>query len=104
MNMTPQEYCQKFPMTHGCKGIYHENSINKKCSFINHCLNQIVTYISCNLSTEPVETATVNYGTYLPNEPSDPYVGTFDGTSQSVVISGSEGYESPEPFKGIDIP
>merc|ERR1719284_1682865 len=65
--MTPQEYCQKLPMTNGCK--------------------------------EPADTATVNYGTYFPNEPSDPYVGTFDGTSQSVVISGSEGYESPEPFK-----
>ena len=67
-------------------------------------LNQIVSYISCNLSAEPADTATVNYGTYFPNEPSDPYVGTFDGTSEGVVISGSEGYESPEPFKGIDIP
>ena len=102
MNMTPQEYCQQFPMTNGCKGIYHQHSINKKCSFT--FLNQIVSYISCNLSAEPADTATVNYGTYLPNEPSDPYVGTFDGTSEGVVISGSEGYESPEPFKGIDIP
>ena len=62
-----------------------------------------MTYISIILSIEPVETATMNYGTSLQNEPFNSYAGTVDGTSQGVGIYGSEGYESPGPFGGRDI-
>ena len=59
--------------------------------------------ISINLSIEPVETATVNYGTSLPNEPFNTHAGTFGGTSKGVGIYGSEGFENTGPFRGIDI-
>ena len=62
-----------------------------------------MTYIPIILSIEPVETATVNYGTSLQNEPFNTYAGTVDGTSQGEGIYGSEGYENVVPFGGIDI-
>ena len=62
-----------------------------------------MTYIPIILSIEPVETATVNYGTSLQNEPFNTYAGTVDGTSKGVGVYGSEEYESPGPFGGIDI-
>ena len=62
-----------------------------------------MTYISIILSIEPVETATVNYGTSLQSDPFYTYAGTVDGTSQGVGVYGSEGYENPGPFRGIYI-
>ena len=52
-----------------------------------------MTYISGNLSTEPVQIY----------ENSNPYAGTFDAPTESVGISGSDGYNSPGPVGGIDI-
>ena len=62
-----------------------------------------MTYIPIILSIGPVETATVNYGTSLQNEPFNTYAGTVDGTSQVLGVYGSEEYESPGLFGGIDI-
>ena len=62
-----------------------------------------MTYISINLSLEPVEMATENFGTSHQNEPSNQYAGTFDETSQGSGIFGSEGYDNPGPVGGRHI-
>ena len=62
-----------------------------------------MTYISIILSIEPVETATINYGTSLQNEPFNTYAETFDETSKGVGIYGNEGSFGSGPVGGRDI-
>ena len=62
-----------------------------------------MTNMSCNLSSEPVKIATVNFGTSLQNAPYNSIAGTYDGTSESVGIYGSEGSDSPGAVGGIDV-
>ena len=66
-------------------------------------LFNFVTYISSNLSIEPVEMANVNYGTSLQNEPFNTYAETFDETSKGVGIYGNEGSFGSGPVGGIHI-
>ena len=62
-----------------------------------------MTYISSNLSIEPVEMANVNYGTSLQNEPFNTYAETFDETSKGVGIYGNEGSFGSGPVGGRHI-
>ena len=52
-----------------------------------------MTYISLNLSTEPVQMYETNY----------PYAGTSDGNWENIGVYGSEGSDGPGPVGGIDV-